>query len=74
MESQRRRRRNYHDSHINHVSADGLEKLLRSNGFIIVDHCVYPMVGAPIRDIVLKFFAQSGDHQCIAAVKQQILS
>jgi ubiquinone/menaquinone biosynthesis C-methylase UbiE len=72
VESQRQRRRNYHASHINHVSADGLQKLLTSKGFITVDHRIYPMVGAPVRDFVLKFFPQTwrGDHQCIAVVKQ----
>jgi ubiquinone/menaquinone biosynthesis C-methylase UbiE len=71
VESQRRRRRDYHNSHINHVTAAGLERLLTSKGFVTVDHRVYPMVGAPIRDFVLKFFPQSwrGDHQCIAVVK-----
>ena len=46
VESQRQRRRNYNDSHINHISADGLEKLLTSKGFLTVDHRVYPIVGA----------------------------
>jgi hypothetical protein len=51
----RRRRRNYRDSHINHVRADGLEKLPTEQEFIIVDRRVYPMVRAPIRDFGLKF-------------------
>ena len=72
VESHRQRRRNYHGSHINHISADGLEKLLASKDFMTVDYRVYPMVGAPIRDFMLKFFPQTwrGDHQCIAALKQ----
>ena len=71
VESQRQRQRNYTDSHINNLSAVDLEKLLTSKGFITVEHRVYPMVGAPIRDLVLKFFPKTwrGDHQCIAVVK-----
>jgi hypothetical protein len=58
VESQRRRCRNYHERHINHVSAADLEKLLTSKGFITVDRRVYPMVGAPVRDFALKFLPQ----------------
>jgi hypothetical protein len=71
VESQRRRRLNHHESHINHISAAGLEKLLTSKGFITVDHRVYPMAGAPVREFVLKFSPRTwrGEHQCIAVVK-----
>ena len=72
VESRRQRRRNYNDSHINHISADDLEKLLTRKGFLTVDHRVHPMVGARMRDFVLKLFPQRwrGEHQCIAVVKQ----
>jgi SAM-dependent methyltransferase len=55
VEAQRSHRRKYENSH---VSAFDLERLQTSKGFT-VPHCIYPMVGAPIRDFVLKFFPRA---------------
>ncbi len=49
----------------------GLEALLARKGFAVVDRRVYPLVGAPTRDFLLKFLPLSwrGDHQRVMAQK-----
>lgn len=72
-EARRRQIKNYHASHVNELNFEDLKKLLAGNGFYIVQHKIYPVIGVPIRDIILRFLplAYRGDHQCLAAVNEK---
>ena len=69
VENSRPNRRIYQISHINSISNDDLRALLARKGFPVIAHRVYPMVGAPLRDFILRFMPETwrGEHQCIAA-------
>lgn len=62
----------YHSSHIHCLSTRELQSLLAEHQFSIVEHRTYPLVGVPVRDVLLKLapWDQRGDHQCLVAVKQ----
>jgi 2-polyprenyl-3-methyl-5-hydroxy-6-metoxy-1,4-benzoquinol methylase len=63
--------KDYHITHISLLSDKALFELLTSNHFKVVKHAVYPLVGVPLRDFVLRVFpkAMRGDHQCIIGKK-----
>lgn len=71
VEAYRRTFRNYHDSHIHELSSTELEELLRNAKFNILARKVYPLVGVPVRDMLLSLFPETyrGDHQCVIAQK-----
>lgn len=69
VEKYRKQFRDYHKGHVGLISYDDLEGSLKENGFEIEKHAVYPLVGVPIRDAVLRLLPKKyrGDHQCIVA-------
>ncbi|HEX5185059.1 MAG TPA: class I SAM-dependent methyltransferase [Allosphingosinicella sp.] len=71
IEARRANKRRYHDSHINSIGMADLKALLHDKGFKVVGERVYPMVGVPARDLVLRLLPQRwrGNHQCIVAMK-----
>jgi len=71
VESYRRQFKNYHASHLNSLTHDGLEKLLALKNFNMLDHRVYPLVGVPVRDLFFRLLPRKyrGDHQCVLAQK-----
>jgi 2-polyprenyl-3-methyl-5-hydroxy-6-metoxy-1,4-benzoquinol methylase len=71
VENRRANRPPYNLSHINSIGLHSLDKLLRRHEFNVIACCVYPMVGVPIRDSILKFFPMRwrGEHQCVSAEK-----
>lgn len=68
-EAPRRRHKSYHSSHIANVTTRQLQDLLRAHGFTVMAQRVYPIVGVPIRDAVLRLLPPlyRGDHQCVVA-------
>jgi SAM-dependent methyltransferase len=63
--------KDYHISHISLLSDEALFDLLASHQFRVVKHAIYPTVGVPVRDFILRAFPKSmrGDHQCIVGEK-----
>jgi len=70
-EQRRKKWKNYHESHVGEISSGYLKKLVQNTGLKIVEHRIYPVVGSPLRDLLLKFFPARfhGDHQCLVAIK-----
>lgn len=71
VESYRRQFKDYHASHVAALGAKDIKKILSDSGFSTVSYRIYPLVGVPIRDLLLRFLPMKyrGNHQCIVAKK-----
>jgi 2-polyprenyl-3-methyl-5-hydroxy-6-metoxy-1,4-benzoquinol methylase len=69
VEHHRREVKNYHASHIATMTTADLFALLEKHGFTVRDQRIYPIVGVPVRDAVLRLLPRlyRGDHQCVVA-------
>lgn len=71
VEAYRRRFKNYHQSHVNLLTAEIWLEKVKKAGFQIEKVSVYPFVAIPIIDFLSVFLPSSikGDHQLIIAKK-----
>lgn len=73
-EEERRKKKNYHDSHVAIRPLAGLEQLLATSGFENIHSIIYPLVKVPIRDVLFRLLPSRwrGDHVMIEAEKSMI--
>ncbi len=71
VEEERRRYKNYHNSHVSVRTLDELKKMLADNKFHKIETHIYALVKVWIRDVLLKTFPKKyrGDHVLITARK-----
>lgn len=74
VEDYRRKKiKDYHESHIAEQGFFELEQTLTNNGFLILEHRVYPLVGVPLRDVLFSVLPKRyrGDCQLIIATQKE---